>query len=530
MHNSWKRAWAGLRGPAALVLMAALLLLGTTTTARAQADACRNPQSATASLLDNLQPNHWDPDAAAACLDMPPGQESQRTRTAIRLKKVLDARGLYVPTSELPNAPDHKDEFGRERLVPVEALPVVYLLRKDGRWLYSQETTGQVEGLYRETFSSLSLRFQDALPDFFMRRFVGIELWQVLYFLLLILASLLAGRIAQKVLADQFLRVARKLEVENIALVVKRTRDPLTWVATGALFLWGIPDLQLSVRQSQFLLLAARLTMACAVVLVLVRIVDIVAAIFAHRAAGTASKMDDQVVPLVRRTVKVVIVVVAFLVVVENMGVDVAGLVAGLGIGGLAFALAAKDTLENVFGSIVIFLDRPFQMGDWVVIDGNVEGVVEEVGFRTTRIRTFYNSQLSVPNGKVAMARVDNMGMRRYRRVKVTLGVTYGTPRERLDAFVTGIRELLKGDAAVWPGTLEVHFYDFGASSLDILLYFFLDVPDWTAELSHRHRLFSEIIGLSEKLGVKFAFPSQSLYLESMPPRPPPDDGPMGRG
>ncbi|MCB9778282.1 MAG: mechanosensitive ion channel family protein [Alphaproteobacteria bacterium] len=488
-----------------------------TAPAHAQVELCGNPQSATASLLDYLQPNRWEPAKAAACLDVPPEREGERKRLAIKLKKVLDAKGLYVPTSELPHDPDHVDEVGRERLQPLATLPEVYLVKKDGRWLYSRETVGLIDGMYAGTFSGISQAFQDHLPEVFFRRYASVELWQILYFLLLVGLSFLSGRIAQRLLSDQFLRLARRFGVDGPAALLERTRDPLTWLATGAVFLWGIPDLQLSVRQSQFLLLIARVITAGAFVLVAVRIVDIGADLWARKAAATASKVDDQVVPLVRRAVKVVIASVAALVVIENMGIDVAGLVAGLGIGGLAFALAAKDTLENVFGSITIFLDRPFQVGDWVVIDGNVEGVVEEVGFRTTRIRTFYNSVLSVPNGKVAMARIDNMGLRRYRRLKTTIGVTYDTPRETLDTFVDRIRTLFREDPAVWNGTLEVHFHSFGPSSLDILIYSFLDVPNWTEELKQRHRLFSGIMGIAEELGVSFAFPSQSVYVESMP-------------
>lgn len=498
-----------------LLFLAALLLLAPP--AHAQAELCGNPQSATASLLDYLQPNRWEPAKAARCLDVPEDREADRKRLAIKLKKVLDAKGLYVPTSELPNDPDHTDEFGRNRLEPLATFPEVYLVKKDGKWLYSRETVGSIDPLYASTFSGISQAFQDLLPSVFFRRFAGVELWQVVYFLLLVGLSFVSGRIAQKLLSDQFLRVARRFGVEGPAELIKRTRDPLTWLATGAVFLWGIPDLQLSVRQSQVLLLFARAITAGAFVLVAVRIVDIGADLWARKAESTDSKVDDQVVPLVRRAVKVVIASVAALVVIENMGVDVAGLVAGLGIGGLAFALAAKDTLENVFGSIVIFLDRPFQVGDWVVIDGDVEGVVEEVGFRTTRIRTFYNSVLSVPNGKVAMARVDNMGLRRYRRLKTTIGVTYDTPRDTLDTFVDRIRTLFQDDPAVWDGALEVHFHSFGPSSLDILIYSFLDVPSWTAELENRHRLFSEIMGIAEELGVGFAFPSQSVYLETVP-------------
>ena len=144
-----------------------------------------------------------------------------------------------------------------------------------------------------------------------------------------------------------------------------------------------------------------------------------------------------------------------------------------MGLGGLAFALAAKDTVANLFGSATIFASRPFQIGDWVYIDGT-EGTVESVGFRSTRVRTFYNSLISVPNAKVVDSVVDNYGARQYRRVKAMLGLTYDTPPDKLEAFVVGVRELIANHPKTRKDLFEVHFYEFGPSSLNVLVYFFL--------------------------------------------------------
>jgi MscS family membrane protein len=212
----------------------------------------------------------------------------------------------------------------------------------------------------------------------------------------------------------------------------------------------------------------------------------------------------------------VAIWVLAIVFILQNSGVAVSSVLAGLGLGGLAFALAAKDTVENFFGSLVLLTDRPFALGDWVVID-EVEGIVEEVGFRSTRVRTFYNSVVSVPNGKLAVSKIDNYGRRTRRRVKTTLGLTYGTPRVRMEEFVQRIRALLEADPQVWKGTIEVVLAGFGPSSLDVLVYFFLAVPDWHAELEHRGRLYLEFMRIAEEVGVSFAFPSTSVYVEALP-------------
>ena len=167
-----------------------------------------------------------------------------------------------------------------------------------------------------------------------------------------------------------------------------------------------------------------------------------------------------------------------------------------------------------------IFLDRPFHVGDWVILPGGVEGTVEEIGFRSTRVRTFYGSVVTVPNSQVTKGSIDNMGLRKHRRLKATIGLTYDTPPDRLQAMVEGIRAILAANPHIFKGSYEVHFRDFGPSSLDILVYSFLEVPDWHHELTERSRIFMEILRLAEHLGVRFAYPSTSLYVKSTPADP----------
>ena len=193
--------------------------------------------------------------------------------------------------------------------------------------------------------------------------------------------------------------------------------------------------------------------------------------------------------------------------------VELRALLTGLGIGGLAFALAAKETLANFFGSVMIFVDRPFQIGDWIVVNG-AEGIVEEVGFRSTRIRTFYNSVISVPNAVFTDAKIDNYGQREYRRTVCTLNLTYDTTPEQIQAFCEGIRAIIIANAHTRKDYYEVHMSGFGAHSLDVMVYFFFKVDSWTAELRERHNVYLEIMRLAGDLGVCFAFPTQTLHVD----------------
>jgi MscS family membrane protein len=209
---------------------------------------------------------------------------------------------------------------------------------------------------------------------------------------------------------------------------------------------------------------------------------------------------------------KVFIVAFGFIYGAQYLDINIVPLITGLGIGGLAFAFAAKDTIENFFGSIAVILDRPFEVGDWVVVEG-IEGTVEELGFRSTRIRTFYNSQVTVPNSVLVRAKVDNYGRRRYRRWKTYIGLQYDTPPEKLLAFTEGIRELVRQHPYTRKDFYQVWCHDFGDSSFNILLYVFHLVPDWATELRERERLFIDIVRLADRLGVQFAFPTRTIHL-----------------
>ena len=191
---------------------------------------------------------------------------------------------------------------------------------------------------------------------------------------------------------------------------------------------------------------------------------------------------------------------------------DVTALIGGLGIGGAALAFASQDTLSNLFGSLTVLADRPFEIGDWIVSDG-VEGTVENVGMRSTRVRTFYNSVVVLPNSRLTTAIVDNMGKREFRRFTTKVGVQYDTTPEQLDAFCEAIREVIRRHPYTRKDYFQVYVNDLSASSIDILLYMFFECNDWPTELRERHRLLTDIMRVAQILGIQFAFPTQTLHL-----------------
>ncbi|MAK55990.1 MAG: mechanosensitive ion channel protein MscS, partial [Pusillimonas sp.] len=203
----------------------------------------------------------------------------------------------------------------------------------------------------------------------------------------------------------------------------------------------------------------------------------------------------------------------------HKAGIPAYSVITGLGIGGLAVALAARETLANLLGSMMIMFDRPYQIGDYIRL-GDDAGTVEDIGFRSTRIRTFHDSVLSLPNANCVSMPVDNLGRRVYRRVSTTIGIRYDTPPERIEAFVEGIKEIVRANSYTRKDFFHVYLNDFGSSTLNIMFYVFLRVPDWSTELAERERLLLEVIRLASALGVKFALPTQTLQIESTPEHP----------
>ncbi|MFC1545852.1 mechanosensitive ion channel family protein [Pseudomonadota bacterium] len=242
------------------------------------------------------------------------------------------------------------------------------------------------------------------------------------------------------------------------------------------------------------------------------RLIDGFAAYFSSRAAQNHSAMDDQLVPFIAKTLKVFLALTGVLVVAQNMGYSISGLIASLGIGGIAVAMAAKDTISNIFGSIMILIDRPFSIGDWIKTK-EFEGVVEEIGFRSTRIRTFSKTLINVPNSMLANMVIDNIDARPKRRVKMRIGITYDTPPAKMKRAIAGIEEILKQHIGVDQEFSLVKFDEFEDSSLSIFLYYFTKTTHWEEYLQVRQEVNMQIMELLESLQLEFAFPSRSVYL-----------------
>ncbi|MBS0638895.1 MAG: mechanosensitive ion channel family protein [Proteobacteria bacterium] len=224
--------------------------------------------------------------------------------------------------------------------------------------------------------------------------------------------------------------------------------------------------------------------------------------------------LDGQLIRLGSRLVGILLAVAALIRGADELGIPAYSVLAGLGVGGLAVALAAKDSLANLLGSMLIMFEKPFRIGHYIKLS-NHEGTVEDVGFRSTRIRTPDNSLISIPNDTVINTTVENLTLRPKRRQRFSVGVTYDTPRETLVSFAAAIRAAIEEHELVAPDGIQVSLNALADSSLDILVIFHLAVTDYTAELRGRHDILLRIMELAEEMGVEFAYPTRTLLIDS---------------
>ncbi len=473
------------------------------------------PQNSIHTFIHWQQTGHRFPDRFIQPFKLAQVSEEDKVELAKQLLKVLDARGLLVVYDQIPDVTNYIDSLsGLSQYILFDSLPEIYLSQVNGEWVFSEQSIQQIPSLYRATFSSTLEAFIDALPPVAEREWFGLKLWQVVGLFIWLIFALSIRKLFESILLQYLANWAKKTRVDWDDLIIESIQKPLGLVIMIGFLLLSYTNLQFSVSVTVVLSKLLEIALSISIFWVIYNLIDIFAEYLKIITGKTENTLDDQLVPLIRKSLRVFVVVLGVIIILQNNGYNVASLIAGLGIGGLAVALAAKDTLANFFGSLTIFIDRPFHMGDWIKT-GGVEGTVEEVGFRSTRIRTFYNSLVSIPNSSLANSEIDNLGMRKYRRLKTMLNLTYDTSPEQMEAFVEGIKAIVKANEHFRQDYYEIHFHSFGAHSLDVLVYVFFSVPDWSSELQQRHNFLLEILRLAKSLQVQFAFPTQTLHIDS---------------
>ncbi|MCC6475934.1 mechanosensitive ion channel family protein [bacterium] len=328
---------------------------------------------------------------------------------------------------------------------------------------------------------------------------------------LLAIAALLGGWLL-KTLSWWFLKrmthFAQKTDSEVDDIILHAVRIPVGWLCFflglwGALTILPLPSKPVDVDRFVFQF------MKSATIFVgfwmFVRLVNGFG-LAIERGARERSPGTAGFVPVARKTVIVIMWMIAVLMALQNLGYSVTSLLAGIGLGGMALALAAKDTLANMFGSLVIFIDRSFVVGDWVKV-GGIEGIVEEVTLRVTRVRTFERTQITIPNSDLTTKPIENFTRMEKRRIKFSINVPYETPSEKVEEAVSRIRALLDANEYLGKELQQVYLSELGAASLSISVLCFTKTSDADEFMRIRHEVLLGVKREFETLGIQFALP-----------------------
>ena len=454
-------------------------------------------------------------------------REMTGRQAAERLINTLD-RITKIDFNHIPDDPNGSKWYFRKQSISsgdqtIEA-EIAIEKNADGAWRFTPETVNTIGDLYASVshlsvvegvveYKNWKTRLKSHLPAWASDEVLMFTKGQWLGFLFIFSVGILALSLV-RYLATLYIRALVKKESLNF-----KEKDhykatlPFGLLAFSLVGMGGIRLLELDLDSYSVLIRAFYILIALTSVWSAVKIVDLITLHFVKVAKDTHNKFDDVLVPMLSKTSKVLVIAFGTILVAHSLTFDIGSILAGLGIGGVAVALAAKDTISNLFGSVTVIMDRPFLIGDYVSLDKGLEGTVEEVGFRSTRIRTPHQSLVSIPNNVLANMAIDNYGMRGSRRFRTFLQMEYGTPVEKLEEFCERLRYLCKIHPIINPETAQVFVNDMTDKSINILLTVFFKTTEGNVELEERHKLILEILKLANEMDVRFAFPTNTMLI-----------------
>lgn len=376
-----------------------------------------------------------------------------------------------------------------------------------------------VEEIARSTTKTLSgnnpsaAEATNAVIEFLEAEIFGFSLAQLAVSFFLLLIVLVFRNLISRVIIARLLRFA-----ERSAMVDKRLVEALSKPLSLLLLLLGVYLAVAALPLNEWLdVVLGNVFRGLAMVIVVwgaMMLTDIFADHATRRLSAKPGSAVAGFAPLLKKSLRIFVLVIGTLMTIDNFGINVTGIIATLGLGTAAIALASQDTLKNVFGTLMIVLDRPFKVGDWIMVGDKVDGDVESIGLRSTKVRTWPKTVLSIPNGQLANEYINNWSRMPKRRVKQIIGITYEATSADMQALVNDFRSILRNDQGVQQDFILVNFTDFGESSLDILVYYFTQTTKWLEHMDIRQRINCKLMDAIHARGLSIAFPTRSLHLD----------------
>ena len=348
------------------------------------------------------------------------------------------------------------------------------------------------------------------------QKILGISAWQYIAAFLALLIGLVLKRIILNYIQKKITAYVEKTDAEWDDQLFEAVIKPVNaFVMIGAIHVASfLLVFNLTKFPTELIGKSYSVFLGLSIIWLVYRLVDVAAHYIDELVAKADEGLRGQFTPLIRRALRILVVIVGSLTILATIGINITGLFACMGIVGLAISMGSQDSVANLVGTVNILIDRPYKVGDWITVGSTIDGDVEEIGFRSTKIRMFDKTLMSVPNAKLAGETIKNWSRMPKRRIKMTLGLSYDTSASQMKEALKEIEKILEEDEGVDQDYKLVQFTDYGASSLDVFLYYFSKSTVWKEYLDTRERVNLKIMDKIEKMGLEFAFPTQTLHLK----------------
>jgi len=458
----------------------------------------------------------YNPEISVKALNIDKRDEDRGEDLAIKLKKIFDGKAIMINFNKLSNDSNYIDSSsGKNIYTPFKNLPDVYVEKIGIKWKYSKHTVDIIPKLYKAIYPFQLSEFLESLPESFQKVYLGLKVWQILGILFFLVGGYilkLIFSIISRLISTQIL--CRTRFKNSVQSYIKPNINIINTLIVIIVIYEVLPVLELPVKLFFYLDKFLAGLIPVVITIIIFRLTDyVIEKIQNYTGKRTVKKYHDNLLPFLKTTFKVFLVLIGLLAVFLSIEVNVIPILAGLSIGGIAIALAAQETIKNIFGSITVFSDRPFDVGDWIVFQGG-EGTVETIGIRSTRIRTIGNSLITVPNGKLSDMTIDNLGRRQYRRFLLNLDIERNTTVEKIEAYTEGLKKMILDTDETRKDIYYVNLNTITNNSFQIMFQIYFLVVDYDAELKARQKILTQIISLAQNLEIKFAYPVQKTIIE----------------
>lgn len=503
------------------IIIPILIILSSFLKAQSEAQVeLRSPYATVSTHVLNLLSDHINEDKASLAIHPSIKSILERKQLAVNLKHIFDAKGLVVVMGETPKDPDYRDTISKNQTFTLfpSKLPEIYLEKIGKNWYYSESTCNAINRIYGSLFPVSVEQLIGHIPEYLQGKILSIQYWQYIGLLLMLAIGWVLHLIFNFIFDEIILR-SRFYKRLELGLEGQDNLHSFVGCAVIVFIIYFakvfMPSFMLEVHIAKGIYVILNLIMTVVVMIGLFKLIELFRLYFKRITDATESKLDDQLLPIVTKLAKVIVGIIFFFKILSIIGVNVTALVAGISIGGLAIALAAQETVKNLLGSVMIFFDKPFRIGDSIKI-GDIEGTVEEVGIRSTRIKKPDLSIVTVPNGNLSNMSLINLGTRHERMVEINIGLMYNTPLHSINSYIEELRAMAKNHDKLNKSQQFIYLRNMSPSSLDIFYRVYVKTIEYREELEIREGIINDIIVLAEKHKVSFAFPSTSIYIEQM--------------